>query len=53
MRIQLWSYNYDPEPSGIAPLSGVWARAMQARGHEVEVIAAHPHYPEPQSGVGG
>ena len=47
MRIQLWSYNYDPEPSGIAPLSGVWARAMRARGHEVEVIAAHPHYPEP------
>lgn len=50
MRIQLWSYNYDPEPSGIAPLSGVWARAMQARGHEIEVIAAHPHYPEPQWG---
>lgn len=50
MRIQLWSYNYDPEPSGIAPLSGVWARAMQARGHEVEVVAAHPHYPEPQWG---
>ncbi len=47
MRIQLWSYNYDPEPSGIAPLSGVWARAMKARGHEVEVVAAHPHYPEP------
>ena len=47
MRIQLWSYNYDPEPSGIAPLSGVWARAMQARGHEIEVVAAHPHYPEP------
>jgi colanic acid biosynthesis glycosyl transferase WcaI len=47
MRIQLWSYNYDPEPSGIAPLSGVWARAMKARGHEIEVIAAHPHYPEP------
>lgn len=50
MRIQLWSYNYDPEPSGIAPLSGVWARAMAARGHEVEVIAAHPHYPEPRWG---
>jgi colanic acid biosynthesis glycosyl transferase WcaI len=47
MRIQLWSYNYDPEPSGIAPLSGVWARAMQARGHTVDVIAAHPHYPQP------
>lgn len=50
MRIQLWSYNYDPEPSGIAPLSGVWARAMQAHGHDVQVIAAHPHYPQPQWG---
>ena len=50
MRIQLWSYNYDPEPSGIAPLSGVWARAMAARGHEIEVVAAHPHYPQPQWG---
>jgi len=47
MRVQLWSYNYDPEPSGIAPLSGVWARAMAARGHEIEVVAAHPHYPGP------
>lgn len=51
MRIQLWSYNYDPEPSGIAPLSGVVARAMIARGHQVEVVAAHPHYPEPSWGV--
>jgi len=46
MRIQLWSYNYDPEPSGIAPLSGTWARAMRDRGHEVLVVAAHPHYPK-------
>ncbi|MDQ3849771.1 MAG: glycosyltransferase family 4 protein, partial [Actinomycetota bacterium] len=47
MRIQLWSYNYDPEPQGIAPLSGVVARALAQRGHEVVVVAAHPHYPEP------
>jgi colanic acid biosynthesis glycosyl transferase WcaI len=47
MKIQLWSYNYDPEPTGIAPLSTVWAHAMRARGHTVEVVAAHPHYPEP------
>lgn len=45
LRIQLWSYNYDPEPMGIGPVSTVWARGMQARGHDVEVIAAHPHYP--------
>jgi len=51
VKIQLWSYNYDPEPSGIAPLSGVWARAMAAKGHSVKVVAAHPHYPSPQWGV--
>ncbi|MDQ2622339.1 MAG: glycosyltransferase family 4 protein, partial [Actinomycetota bacterium] len=39
--------NYDPEPMGIAPLAGVWAREMTDRGHQVEVIAAHPHYPDP------
>lgn len=47
MRIQLWSYNYAPEPSGIAPLSTVWAEAMMSRGHRVQVVSAHPHYPRP------
>src|SRR5438445_1530913 len=51
VRIQLWSYNYDPEPTGIGIVSTVWARAMRDRGHEVEVVAAHPHYPEPQWGT--
>jgi colanic acid biosynthesis glycosyl transferase WcaI len=51
MRIQLWSYNYDPEPMGIAPLSGVVARALARRGHDVLVVAAHAHYPEPQWGT--
>ena len=51
MRIQLWSYNYDPEPSGIAPLSAAWARAMTRRGPQVQVVAAHPHYPEPLWGT--
>jgi putative colanic acid biosynthesis glycosyltransferase WcaI len=50
MRIQLWSYNYDPEPTGIGPVSTTWARAMRARGHDVEVVAAHPHYPTPAWG---
>jgi colanic acid biosynthesis glycosyl transferase WcaI len=50
MRLQLWSYNYHPEPMGIAPVSRSWAQAMRDRGHEVEVIAAHPHYPEPRWG---
>jgi colanic acid biosynthesis glycosyl transferase WcaI len=47
LKIQLWSYNYDPEPTGIGIVSTVWARGLRDRGHEVEVIAAHPHYPEP------
>ncbi len=50
MRIQLWSCNYEPEPMGIAPLSAIWAKTMAARGHEVEVVAAHPHYPQPDWG---
>lgn len=51
MRIHLWSYNYEPEPSGIAPLSKVVAEALQARGNEVTVLAAHPHYPKPVWGT--
>jgi len=50
LRIQLWSYNYEPEPTGIAPLASAWAREMRGRGHRVEVVAAHPHYPEPAWG---
>ncbi|MGC2372261.1 MAG: glycosyltransferase family 4 protein [Solirubrobacteraceae bacterium] len=47
LNIQLWSYNYDPEPTGIGPVSRVWAEGLRDRGHRVEVVAAHPHYPEP------
>lgn len=51
MRIQLWSYNYDPEPTGIGPVSKVWAHGLRDRGHQVEVVAAHPHYPQPEWGT--
>jgi colanic acid biosynthesis glycosyl transferase WcaI len=51
MRIQLWSYNFDPEPTGIGRVSTVWARGLRDRGHHVEVVAAHPHYPEPRWGT--
>ena len=47
LEIQLWSYNYDPEPMGIGPVSRVLAEGLRDRGHHVEVVAAHPHYPEP------
>jgi colanic acid biosynthesis glycosyl transferase WcaI len=45
MQIQLWSYNFAPENVGIGPISTVWAKAMAARGHTVDVVTAHPHYP--------
>lgn len=47
MKVQLWSVYFDPEPMGIAPLAGVLARGLKGRGHEVEVVSAHPHYPTP------
>jgi colanic acid biosynthesis glycosyl transferase WcaI len=50
VRIQLWSYNYEPEPTGIGPVSATWARAMRELGHEIDVVAAHPHYPAPAWG---
>ena len=46
LHIQLWSYNYAPEPTGIGPVSTAWAGAMRDRGHRIEIVAAHPHYPE-------
>ena len=46
-RLQLWSYNYSPEPTGIAPVSAALARQLSEKGWEVQVVAAHPHYPEP------
>ena len=51
LRVQLWSYNYEPEPTGIGPVSRVLAEGLRNRGHRVEVVAAHPHYPEPRWGA--
>lgn len=51
LKIQLWSYNFDPEPTGIGIVSTVWARGLRDRGHELDVVAAHPHYPEPRWGT--
>jgi len=48
--VQLWSYNYDPEPTGIGPVSKVLAEGLRSRGHHIEVVAAHPHYPVPRWG---
>jgi colanic acid biosynthesis glycosyl transferase WcaI len=51
MKIQLWSCYYAPEPQGNGPVAAVLAAGLRDRGHEVLVVAAHPHYPEPAWGV--
>jgi colanic acid biosynthesis glycosyl transferase WcaI len=50
-RLQLWSYNYAPEPTGIAPVSASLAPQLSERGWDIQVVAAHPHYPEPLWGT--
>jgi colanic acid biosynthesis glycosyl transferase WcaI len=47
LRLQLWSWNYEPEPTAMGPIAARWAEAMCERGHRVEVVTAHPHYPGP------
>lgn len=46
MRILIYSYNYYPEPIGIAPLMTELAEGLVKRGHEVRVITAMPNYPQ-------
>src|SRR3954447_16017669 len=53
MNIQLWTMYYDPEPTGIAPVSTALAHCLQRLGWHVEVVTAHPHYPEPAWGRPG
>lgn len=45
MRILIYSMNFSPELIGIGKYSGEMAAWLAARGHEVRVIAAPPHYP--------
>jgi colanic acid biosynthesis glycosyl transferase WcaI len=45
MRILIYSYNYYPEPIGIAPLMTELAEGLVKRGHQVRVITAVPWYP--------
>ncbi|MEH2422708.1 MAG: glycosyltransferase family 4 protein [Nostoc sp.] len=48
MRILIYSYNYYPEPIGIAPLMTELAEGLVKRGHQVRVVTAMPNYPERQ-----
>ncbi len=46
MRILIYSYNYHPEPIGIAPLMTELAEGLVKRGHSVRVVTGMPNYPE-------
>ncbi|MCM0594089.1 MAG: glycosyltransferase family 4 protein [Gloeotrichia echinulata IR180] len=48
MRILIYSYNYYPEPIGIAPLMTELAEGLVKRGYQVRVVTAMPNYPERQ-----
>lgn len=48
MRVLIYSYNYHPEPIGIAPLMTELAEGLAARGHEVRVVTGMPNYPQRQ-----
>lgn len=45
MKILFIGINYAPEPTGIAVYTSGMAQALVARGHEVTVICAPPHFP--------
>ncbi len=46
MRILIYSYNYHPEPIGIAPLMTELAEGLVKQGHEVRVVTGMPNYPQ-------
>jgi colanic acid biosynthesis glycosyl transferase WcaI len=46
MQILIYSYNYYPEPIGIAPLMTELAEGLVKRGYQVRVLTAMPWYPE-------
>ncbi|GAB1540245.1 glycosyltransferase family 4 protein [Scytonema sp. NUACC21] len=46
MHILIYSYNYYPEPIGIAPLMTELAEGLVNQGHQVRVITGMPNYPQ-------
>jgi colanic acid biosynthesis glycosyl transferase WcaI len=46
MQILIYSYNYYPEPIGIAPLMTELAEGLVKRGYQVRVLTGMPWYPE-------
>jgi colanic acid biosynthesis glycosyl transferase WcaI len=48
MHILIYTYNYFPEPIGIAPLVTELAEGLVKRGHQVRVVTGMPNYPQRQ-----
>ncbi|MBO0930945.1 WcaI family glycosyltransferase [Fibrella aquatilis] len=46
MRILLYSISYSPEVAGSGRFNGELTKWLAEHGHEVDVITAHPYYPE-------
>ncbi|MBO0937937.1 WcaI family glycosyltransferase [Fibrella sp. HMF5335] len=46
MRILLYSISYPPEVAGSGRFNGELVKWLAEHGHEVDVITAHPYYPE-------
>lgn len=44
-RVLILGLNYPPERTGISPYTGAVARGLTARGLDISVLTAHPHYP--------
>ncbi|GAA1701565.1 glycosyltransferase family 4 protein [Microcella alkalica] len=45
MRLLILASNFWPEATGTAPYTTGLAAGLRARGHGVEVLTTHPHYP--------
>ncbi|WP_169079392.1 glycosyltransferase [Microcella alkalica] len=52
IHVLLMGVNFPPETTGIAPYTGRSAAGLASRGHKVQVLTAHPHYPEWKVGNG-
>jgi colanic acid biosynthesis glycosyl transferase WcaI len=46
VRVAILGINYAPEPTGIAPYTTGLAKGLAQRGHDVQVLTGHPHYPQ-------
>ena len=46
MRILIYGINYAPELTGIGKYSAEMSEWLAGQGHSVDVITAHPYYPE-------